>query len=91
MALVATARAQDFNAEDLAATIAFDSGYPEEGYEDYARSLARTLNLLTQSQSTKVLKGKRPLKKAEVAAAKAARDAARQAPAKGKGAAKGAP
>lgn len=77
LALPVTGSAQQFLEEDLAATISWESGYPEEGYQEYARSLARTLNMLSATQSTRVLKGKRPYKKAEVAAAKAARDAAR--------------
>lgn len=79
LTLPVTGMAQQFLEEDLAATISWESGYPEEGYQEYARSLARTLNMLSAAQSTRVLKGKRPYKKAEVAAAKAARDAAKEA------------
>lgn len=83
LAIPVTGSAQQFLEEDLAATISWESGYPEEGYQEYARSLARTLNMLSATQSTRVLKGKRPFKKAEVAAAKAARDAALEAAKKG--------
>jgi len=51
---------QDFSEEDLAATIALDSGYPEEGYLGYARSLARTLSLLNPAPVEKVFKGRGP-------------------------------
>lgn len=77
--------AQPFLEEDLAATISLDSGYPEEGYLEYARSLARTLNMLSPTQSTRVLKGKRPFKKAEVAAVKAAQKASKNPPSNGQG------
>lgn len=85
LALPATVSAQQFLEEDLAATISFESGYPEEGYHEYARSLARTLNMLSPTQSTRVLKGKRPFKKAQVAAAKAALEASKNAASNGKG------
>lgn len=64
------AKGEPFSEEDLAATISFDSGHPEEGYLDYARSLARTLSMLNPVQISRVLKGKGPLRKAEVQAAK---------------------
>lgn len=79
LTLPVTGSSQQFLEEDLAATISWESGYPEEGYQEYARSLARTLNMLSPTQSSRVLKGKRPYKKAEVAAAKAAQDAALEA------------
>ena len=66
---------QDFSEEDLAATIALDSGYPEEGYLGYARSLARTLSLLNPAQVEKVFKGRGPLRKSEAQAARLARQA----------------
>jgi hypothetical protein len=75
-------RAQAFSEEDLAATISHDSGHPEEGYRDYARSLARTLSMLNPTQVGKVFKGRGPLRKAEVEAAKQARDAAKESPGK---------
>jgi hypothetical protein len=78
-ASVYQASAQNFSEEDLAATIALDSGYPVQGYEAYARSLAQTLNALSPAQSEKVLQGKKPLKATEAAAAKAAREAALEA------------
>lgn len=78
-ASVYKASAQNFSEEDLAATIALDSGYPMQGYEAYARSLAQTLNALSPAQSEKVLQGKRPFNATEAAAAKAAREAALEA------------
>jgi hypothetical protein len=73
-------KAQPFSEEDLAATISHDSGHPEEGYRDYARSLARTLSMLNPTQLGKVFKGRGPLRKAEVEAAKQAHDAAKESP-----------
>lgn len=81
---------QDFSEEDLAATISLDSGYPEEGYLEYARSLARTLSMLNPVQVDKVLKGRGPLRKAEVEAARQARkDSPANGGADGKGKANG--
>lgn len=72
---------QDFSEEDLAATIALDSGYPEEGYRGYARSLARTLSLLNPAQVEKVFKGRGPLRQSEAQAARLARQAQQETPA----------
>lgn len=68
-------RAETFSEEDLAATIAYDSGHPEEGYREYAKSLARTLSMLNPAQIGKVLRGRGPLRKAEIEAAKLSRKA----------------
>ena len=67
-------RAETFSEEDLAATISHDSGHPEEGYREYARSLARTLSMLNPTQMRKVFMGRGPLRKAQVEAAKLARE-----------------
>lgn len=77
------ASSQTFREEDLAATIAYDSGHPEEGYLEYARSLARTLSMLNPTQVGKVFRGRGPLRKAEIEAAKLARKAGQGAAANG--------
>jgi predicted outer membrane protein len=85
LASAGSARAQTFSEEDLAATIAYDSGHPEEGYLEYARSLARTLSMLNQNQVGKVFKGRGPLRKAEIEAAKLARKAQQESSGDGNG------
>ncbi len=78
-------RAETFSEEDLAATISYDSGHPEEGYREYARSLARTLAMLNPNQVGKVFKGRGPLRKAEIEAAKLARNAQQESSGDGNG------
>ncbi|HQW29389.1 MAG TPA: hypothetical protein PK529_09410 [Verrucomicrobiales bacterium] len=49
-----------FTEEELAETIAYDTGYPPEGYAAYVASLIKTLAKLSPGQIEKVFKGKRP-------------------------------
>ena len=49
-----------FTEEELAETIAYDTGYPPEGYAAYVASLVKTLAKLSPGQIEKVFKGKRP-------------------------------
>lgn len=58
----ATKASAQFSEAELAETIAYDTGYPPEGYEAYAASLVKTLASLSPAQVERAFKGKRPRK-----------------------------